>query len=151
MHLLSDVRVGAFLSGGIDSSTIAAMMAQHTDGAVPVFSIGVKEQAFNELPYARLVADRYGMEAHEQVVSADLIHLIPKMIRHMDEPSDPYGVGVYLVSKLARKTVKDRPHILSYWAIHRLQTISGVITELPVRAFFWGQGNRGLGAALLAQ
>jgi len=105
-HLLSDVRVGAFLSGGIDSSTISAMMARHTDGAVPVFSIGVKEQSFNELPYARMVVNQYAMEGFEQVVSADMIHLIPKMIRHMDEPSDPYGVGVYLVSRLARETVK---------------------------------------------
>jgi len=106
-HLLSDVRVGAFLSGGIDSSTIAAMMAHHVkDEPVPVFSIGVKEQSFNELPYARMVVDQYGLEGHEQVVSADMIHLIPRMIRSMDEPSDPYGVGVYLVSQLARKTVK---------------------------------------------
>lgn len=106
LHLLSDVRVGAFLSGGIDSSTIAAMMAKHSSDAVPVFSIGVKEQSFNELPFARMVVDRYGMEGHEQVVAADMIHLIPKMIRHMDEPSDPYGVGVYLVSRMARETVK---------------------------------------------
>ncbi len=106
LHLLSDVRVGAFLSGGIDSGTIAAMMALHSKEPVPVFSIGVKEQSFNELPYARIVADRYGMEGHEQVVSADMIHLIPRMIQHMDEPSDPYAVGVFLVSQLARKTVK---------------------------------------------
>ena len=106
LHLLSDVRVGAFLSGGIDSSTIAAIMTRHAEAPVPVFSIGVKEQSFNELPYARMVVDRYGLEGHEQVVSADMIHLIPRMIRHMDEPSDPYGVGVYLVSKLARETVK---------------------------------------------
>lgn len=106
MHLLSDVRVGALLSGGIDSSTIAAMMAGFTDGPVPSFSIGVAEQKFNELPYARMVVDRYGLEAHEKVVKADLIHLIPKMIYHMDEPSDPFGVGVYLVSGVASQTVK---------------------------------------------
>jgi len=105
-HLLSDVRVGAFLSGGIDSSTVAAMMATANTEPVPVFSIGVKEQSFNELPYARMVAERYGMEAHEAVVESDMIHLIPKMIHFMDEPSDPFGVGVYLVSQLARKTVK---------------------------------------------
>jgi asparagine synthase (glutamine-hydrolysing) len=105
-HLLSDVRVGAFLSGGIDSSTVAAMMASLAPEPVPVFSIGVKEQAFDELPYARMVVNRYGMEGHEHVATADLIHLIPKMISHMDEPSDPFGVGVYLVSRLARQTVK---------------------------------------------
>ena len=105
-HLLSDVRVGAFLSGGIDSSTVAAMMAKASADPVPVFSIGVEEQAYNELPYARTVAKRYGMEAHEQIVKSDMIHLIPTMIQSLDEPSDPFGVGVYLVSELARKTVK---------------------------------------------
>lgn len=106
MHLLSDVRVGAFLSGGIDSSTISAMMATLTGEQIPTFSIGVKEQGFNELPYARMVVDKYGLESHEKVVHADLIHLIPSMIYHMDEPSDPFGVGVYLVSQIASDVVK---------------------------------------------
>ena len=106
MHLLSDVRVGAFLSGGIDSSTISAMMATLTGEQVPTFSIGVKEQGFNELPYARMVVDKYGLESHEKIVQADLIHLIPSMIYHMDEPSDPFGVGVYLVSQVASEVVK---------------------------------------------
>ncbi|MGH6919721.1 MAG: asparagine synthase (glutamine-hydrolyzing), partial [Geminicoccaceae bacterium] len=106
MHLLSDVRVGAFLSGGIDSSLISAMMAKASGEPVPVFSIGVKEQGFDELPYARQIAARYGMEAHERVVQADLIRLIPSMVHHMDEPADPFGAGVYLVSGIARETVK---------------------------------------------
>lgn len=105
-HLLSDVRVGAFLSGGIDSSTIAAMMAESTDSPVATFSIGVKDQGFNELPYAQMVNDKYAMEGHSRVVEADLVQLIPKMINHMDEPSDPFGVGVYLVSALASEHVK---------------------------------------------
>jgi len=106
MHLLSDVRVGVFLSGGIDSSTIAAMMAKNSPQAVPAFSIGVKEQSFNELPYARMVTDQYVMEPHERIVQADLINLIPSMIYHMDEPSDPFGVGVYLVAQVASEVVK---------------------------------------------
>ncbi len=106
MHMLSDVRVGSFLSGGIDSSTITAMLAGESAEPVPTFSIGVKEMDFNELPYARMVAERYGTEHHEEVVEADLVHLIPTMVWHMDEPSDPFGVGVYLVSRLASKTVK---------------------------------------------
>ena len=105
-HLLSDVPVGAFLSGGIDSGTISAMMAKLGQSELPVFSIGVKEAGFNELPWARMVVDKYGMAGHEKVVSADLIHLIPKMIYHMDEPSDPFGVGVYLVSEMASEHVK---------------------------------------------
>jgi asparagine synthase (glutamine-hydrolysing) len=106
MHLLSDVRVGSFLSGGIDSSLIAALMATVGKETVPTFSIGVKEQGFNELPYARSVAARYGMEAHEKVVEADLFRLIPRMVYHMDEPADPFGAGVYLVSGVASEAVK---------------------------------------------
>jgi len=106
MHLLSDVRVGSFLSGGIDSTTIASIMAQKSADAIPTFSIGVQEQSFNELPVARLVANKYGMESHERVVNADLIALLPRMVHHMDEPADPYGVGLYLVSQLAREHVK---------------------------------------------
>jgi asparagine synthase (glutamine-hydrolysing) len=105
-HLLSDVRVGSFLSGGIDSTTVASMMAEKTASPVPVFSVGVEERSFNELPAARLVAQKYGMEHHERVANADIIGLLPRMLYHMDEPADPYGVGVYLVSELARETVK---------------------------------------------
>ena len=105
-HTLSDVPVGSFLSGGIDSSTITAMMAKQSGSPVETFSIGVAEHGFNELPYARVVADQYHTHHHEHVAQADLIHLIPKMIWHLDEPSDPFGVGVYLVSQLAGKHVK---------------------------------------------
>jgi asparagine synthase (glutamine-hydrolysing) len=106
MHLLSDVRVGAFLSGGIDSSLISAMTAKASGESIPAFSIGVKEQGFDELPYARQVVACYGMEAHERVVQADLIRLIPQMVHHMDEPADPFGAGVYLVSGVASEVVK---------------------------------------------
>jgi asparagine synthase (glutamine-hydrolysing) len=106
LHLLSDVRVGAFLSGGIDSSTVCAMMATMTREPVPTFSIGVKEQGFNELPFARMVVKKYGLESHERVVEANAVDLIPSMIYHMDEPSDPFGMGVYLVSKVASEVVK---------------------------------------------
>jgi len=105
-HLLSDVPVGTFLSGGIDSSVITAIMANLKQESFPTFSIGVKEEEFNEIPYARMVSEKYDLDGHEEVVQADLIHLIPSMIYHMDEPSDPFGVGVYLVSQLASKHVK---------------------------------------------
>lgn len=105
-HMLSDVRVGAFLSGGIDSGTVASMMATLSEDRIPSFSIGTEEEEFNELPYARMVSGRYNMEAHEQVVDPDLINTIPAMIYHMDEPADPFGFGVYLVSQLASQHVK---------------------------------------------
>lgn len=105
-HTLADVRVGAFLSGGIDSSLITALMARDAREPVPTFSIGVEEQSFNELPWARMVAEQYGTEHHEEVVRADLVRRLPEMIWHMDEPADPFGVGVFLVSELASRHVK---------------------------------------------
>ncbi len=106
LHLLSDVPVGAFLSGGIDSSLITAMMARITGKPFPTFSIGVKEQDINELPWARIISSQYNLIAREEIVEADVIHKIPEMIHHMDEPSDPFGVGVYLVSQVAARDVK---------------------------------------------
>lgn len=105
-HMLSDVPIGCFLSGGIDSSLITAMAAKRSKEPISTFSIGVREEDFNELPFAKLVAEQYKTKHHEQVVQADLVHLVPKMIWHLDEPSDPFGVGVYLVSELASKYVK---------------------------------------------
>ena len=106
MHLLSDVPLGTFLSGGIDSGIVTAIAAEVRGNTFPTFSIGVREQDFNELPYARMVSDAYHLGAHEEIVQADLIHRLPSMIYHMDEPADPFGVGVYLVSELASKYVK---------------------------------------------
>ncbi len=106
LHTLADVEVGTFLSGGIDSSTVAAMLARGSAEPVSSFSIGVEEQGFNELPFAHMVAERYGMRGHEEVVRADLIRLMPQMVYHMDEPSDPFAVGVFLASRLAARHVK---------------------------------------------
>ncbi len=105
-HLLSDVPVGSFLSGGIDSSLVTAMMAKIKGEPFPTFSIGVKEQAINELPWARMISDKYRLIAREEIVEADVVHKLPTMIYHMDEPADPFGVGVYLVSQVAAKDVK---------------------------------------------
>jgi asparagine synthase (glutamine-hydrolysing) len=106
LHLLSDVEVGVFLSGGIDSSTVAAIAANHLNTPMTSFSIGVKDQSFNELPYSRMAAEHCGLNAREQVVEADLVRMMPAMIHAMDEPSDPFGVGLHLVSNLASQHVK---------------------------------------------
>jgi asparagine synthase (glutamine-hydrolysing) len=105
-HLISDVPVGAFLSGGIDSSTVTAMMAAHSSGGIQSFSIGVREADFNELPYARLVANRYKTDHHERIAEDQLVRLLPKLIWHMDEITDPFGFGVFLVAQLASSHVK---------------------------------------------
>ncbi|MCK4831097.1 asparagine synthase (glutamine-hydrolyzing), partial [bacterium] len=105
-HLVSDVPVGAFLSGGMDSSMIVAMMNHVTTEQFRTFSIGVSEQDFNELPYARVVAEYYDTCHFEESVESNLIRLLPKMIWHMDEPSDPIAACMFHASKLASQYVK---------------------------------------------
>jgi asparagine synthase (glutamine-hydrolysing) len=105
-HLLSDVPVGAFLSGGLDSSTVASMMALTSPDPIQTFSIGVQETDFNELPYARLVARKYNTQHYENIADNRLITLLPKLIWHMDEIADPFGFGVFLVAQLAKPHVK---------------------------------------------
>lgn len=105
-HMLSDVPIGAFLSGGLDSSLVAAMMSRISDTPIRTFSIGVREQDFNELPYARMVAERYGTDHHEFIVEPNLVATLPQMIWHMEEPVDPFAFGVYSVARLASEHVK---------------------------------------------
>jgi asparagine synthase (glutamine-hydrolysing) len=105
-HMLSDVPLGAFLSGGIDSSLVTAMMCTLSDTPVKTFSIGVRDQSFNELPFARMIARRYNTEHHELVVEPDVVGALPDMLWHMEEPVDPFAFGVYSVAKLASQHVK---------------------------------------------
>jgi asparagine synthase (glutamine-hydrolysing) len=109
-HLISDVPVGAFLSGGMDSSLMVAMMSEifreRGAGAVKTFSIGVDAQDFNELPYARAVAGHCGTEHHEEIVNPDMVQLLPRMVWHLDEPSDPIAACMYHSAALAARHVK---------------------------------------------
>jgi asparagine synthase (glutamine-hydrolysing) len=105
-HMVGDVQVGAFLSGGMDSSMIVAMMAGESGPALKTFAIGVAEQDFNELPYARLVADRYRTEHFEESVTSNLITSLPKIIWHLDEPSDPIAACQFHAAALAARHVK---------------------------------------------
>jgi asparagine synthase (glutamine-hydrolysing) len=105
-HLISDVPVGAFVSGGIDSSTVASMMSLSSPERIQTFSIGVQEADFNELPFARLVANHYNTVHFEKIASNRLVSLLPKLISHMDEIVDPFGFGVFLVAELAKSHVK---------------------------------------------
>jgi asparagine synthase (glutamine-hydrolysing) len=106
MHLLSDVPVGSFISSGIDSTTIATMMARESANSIPVFSIGVSESDYDELPMAKVAAESAGMTLHSRRVTPKIAELLPKMVQHLGEPADAYGVGVYLVSRLAAEQVK---------------------------------------------
>ncbi|MHB1131397.1 MAG: asparagine synthase (glutamine-hydrolyzing) [Chloroflexota bacterium] len=105
-HMLSDVPLGAFLSGGIDSSLVVALMSTLSPTPIKTFSIGVRDESFSELPWARLVAQRYGTEHHELVVEPNLVGTLPRMLWHMEEPVDPFAFGVYSVAQLASQHVK---------------------------------------------
>ena len=106
-HLVSDVPVGAVLSGGIDSSAVVASMAMMATGRIKTFSIGFREQEFNELPYARLVAKRFGTDHHELVLEPDILDLLDHFAWDLDEPlGDASAIPTYMVSRLASQQVK---------------------------------------------
>lgn len=106
-RLLSDVPLGAFLSGGVDSSAVVAMMAAASPRPVKTFTIGFKDRAYDESGYARLVARHFGTEHHELVVQPENVaDLLPRLARQYDEPfADSSAVPTYYVAKLAREYV----------------------------------------------
>ena len=105
-HLMSDVPFGAFLSGGLDSTAIVTYMTQVLETPVKTFSIGFEEDRFNELPHARKVARQLGTEHHEEIVRAEGLSILPKLVQHHGEPfGDSSAVPTYYVSRLARRHV----------------------------------------------
>jgi asparagine synthase (glutamine-hydrolysing) len=104
MRLLADVPVGAFLSGGIDSSALVALMSEA--GRVKTFSIGFEDAEYDELPYARLIAERYATDHHEFVVKPDAVAVLPHIVWHYGEPyADSSAIPTYYLSELARRHV----------------------------------------------
>ncbi len=107
LQLVSDVPLGAFLSGGIDSSTVVAMMTEAGAEPVRTFSIGFENQSYDELPYARTVAARFKTDHTEEILQPDIAPLAEDLIAHLDEPFADFSVfPTYLVSKVARQSVK---------------------------------------------
>jgi len=86
VRLMSDVPLGAFLSGGIDSSLIVALMARQSSQPVKTFSVGFTSKDHSELPYAKMVADQYETDHHEMIVQPDMTSVVPEMVRHYGEP-----------------------------------------------------------------
>jgi len=106
LRLIADVPLGAFLSGGVDSSAVVATMARVGTGRVKTFSIGFPEKEYDETRYARLVAERFGTEHEEFVVEPDAVAVLPKLVWHYGEPfADPSAIPTYYVSQMARRHV----------------------------------------------
>jgi len=107
IRMIADVPLGAFLSGGIDSSSVVASMSLISPEPVRTFSIGFDESAFNELEYAAMVARRYRTEHHEIVVRPDAVDLVSRLVRHFDEPfGDSSAIPTFIVSEFAARHVK---------------------------------------------
>ena len=105
-RLISDVPIGAFLSGGLDSSTVVAYMARHSERPVKTFSIGFADSKYDELEYARVVARAFGTDHHELVVDADNIDVLPMLVRHLGEPfADSSIVPSFHVARITRAEV----------------------------------------------
>jgi asparagine synthase (glutamine-hydrolysing) len=107
IRMIADVPLGAFLSGGIDSSSIVASMALQSPEPIKTFSIGFEEGAFNELPYAGMVARQYRTEHHEILVRPDSVGLVRRLVDHFGEPfGDPSSIPTFIVSEFAARYVK---------------------------------------------
>ena len=107
LHMVSDVPLGAFLSGGVDSSAVVASMARLSPQPVKTFSIGFVEDDYNELRHAARVARAFGTEHHELILEPDVLSVIEDLAWHLDEPfGDPSAIPTYMVSKLAAEHVK---------------------------------------------
>lgn len=106
LRMISEVPLGAFLSGGVDSSIVVALMAQESSQPVKTFSIGFEEQDFSELKYARRVAEHVGAEYNEFIVRPNALDILPTLVEHYGEPyADSSAIPTYYVSKETRKHV----------------------------------------------
>jgi len=106
VRLMSEVPLGAFLSGGIDSSAVVALMAQESSERVKTFSIGFEEQDFSELHHARRIAEHVGADHHEFIVKPDAVEVLPMLVEHYGEPyADSSAVPTYYVARETRKHV----------------------------------------------
>jgi asparagine synthase (glutamine-hydrolysing) len=106
IRLMSEVPLGAFLSGGVDSGLVVALMAKNMSEPVKTFSIGFENQNYNELQYARMIAERYSTDHHEEIVKPDAESIISDLVQQFDEPfADSSAIPTYYVSKMTRNSV----------------------------------------------
>ena len=106
-RMVSDVPIGIFLSGGIDSSAIAALMSKHSAGPLNTFSVGFSNQLYNELDFARRIADKFKTRHHELIVRPDVLRVLPEIIKHYGEPFADYScIPTYYLAEFASRSVK---------------------------------------------
>jgi len=104
VRLISEVPLGTYLSGGPDSSSVVAIMSELMEEPVKTFTVGFGDKRFDELKYAKIVADKFGTDHHEFIVDPKRVELLPKVIWYFDEPiADPAAIPTYLISELAKK------------------------------------------------
>jgi asparagine synthase (glutamine-hydrolysing) len=106
LRMISDVPLGAFLSGGVDSSVVVGLMAKLSGANVKTFSIGFNEAAYDETAHARRIAERWGTDHHEFIVEPDALSILPKLIRHYGEPyADSSAIPTFYVAQMTRRHV----------------------------------------------
>jgi len=158
IRMVSDVPLGAFLSGGIDSSTIVGLMSEFSDHPVKTFSVGFEESDFSELQYARVVARRFNTSHNEFIVKPDIISILPKLVWHYNEPfGDSSMVPTYYVARETRKYVtvalngdggdENLAGYTRYWQTQVLEKIFNIYKKNPflrkeILKFFVRQYNR---------
>ena len=136
--MVSDVPIGAFLSGGLDSSIVVALMSQFSSQPVRTFAVGFRERSYNELPYAREVAQRYGTQHHEFIVEPQINDVIHEIVDHFDEPfADSSAVAAYYVSEVASRHVKvvmsgdGGDEIFGGYTIYQADRLADLYRRLP--------------------
>ena len=151
LRLVSDVPLGAFLSGGVDSSAVVAIMAQEMGHPVQTFSVGFEEASFDERPYARQVAKRYGTTHTELMVQAPVTNILPRLVWHYDEPfGDASAVPSYAIAELTSQHVTvvlngdggDENFAGYEWYVKDLFVRRGEVIPLWLRQWVasWAQG-----------
>jgi asparagine synthase (glutamine-hydrolysing) len=139
VRMIADVPFGAFLSGGIDSSAVVAMMSRHLGRPVKTFSVGFTESAYSELAYARAIAAQFHTDHHELTVSQEhLMEHLPALVRYRDGPvAEPSDIPIYLLSREARRTVKmvltgeGADEFLGGYPKHVLERYVGAYQRVP--------------------
>jgi asparagine synthase (glutamine-hydrolysing) len=137
-HLVSDVPLGAFLSGGLDSSAVVALMAEHTSRPVRTFSVGFAEESYDETSHARKVAAQYGTDHHELVQVPDPLLMTEKLAWMYDEPfADSSAVATYSVAALAKQHVTvaltgdGGDEVFGGYLLYRAEKLAGLYRRLP--------------------